>query len=387
MEGTGRMDREPVSGDGAESLDVALVCQNVVRRDGQGRVMLELARAVVSRGHRVTVYAHRLEEELADHVAFRRIPRVPGVQFLDDLVFLLWATMAVGRRAHDVACVLGPTAFPDCPYVFDAQFSHRGWRATWTRRTRPSLYHRVHARAMEALESVCARKAHRVIASTRRLAEEVAPGANAVVVPNGVDAGEFRPDDGTLRARVRARFGIPEDAFVVVLVGGWATARKGVDPLLEAVALGPPDELLLLGATGPRDALARRLASLGVADRVAVAGFEPPQRLFAAADVIAVPSLYEPFSLVALEAVASGVPVVLSRRAGAADVLDGAVLVVDDPQDPAALRKALDRVRAEPELVGRMADAGRQVVEGLGWAGLFARAVDVLEEVAGEGRV
>lgn len=363
-------------------LDVALVCQNVVRRDGQGRVMLELARQVASRGHRVTVYAHALAPELADGIRFRRVPRVFGPQLLDDLWFLAWASVAVRRRRHDVVCALGPTVLPRGPFVFDVQFSHRGWRATWTPATRPSLYHRLHARLVEALEWLCVRRADRVIASTPRLAEEVAPGArHTVVVPNGVSPEEFTDPDPAVRREVREHLGIPQDAFVVALLGGWTTARKGLDPLLEAVALGPPDEWLLLAAEGPRDALEARTGSLGVSDRVAVAGFEPPPRVFAAADVVVVPSLYEPFSLVALEAAAAGVPVVLSERAGAADVLGDTVVAVD-PADPLALRKGLDRVRHEPGLAEDMVTEGRRRSEQLRWGTVLGAAVDVIEEVA-----
>lgn len=366
------------------TLDVGLVCQNVVRRDGQGRVMLELARAVLERGHRVTVYAHRLDDELAGRVRFRRVWSAPGPQLVDDLVFLGAATRAVRRASHDVVCAVGPMVLPSSPFVLNLQFSHRGWRRTWTMDTRPGLYHRVHARVLEALESLCGRRADRVIASTADLGREVvADGVEkVVVVPNGIDLHEFSPSSDVERSRARRRLGLEDDAFVVGFLGGWSTPRKGLDPLLRAVALGRTDERLLLASGGPRRRLDARLESLGIRDRVVVAGFERPQAVFPAVDVVAVPSLYEPFSLVALEAVASGVPLVVAERAGAAPLLRDAALVVGDPSDPTELRGALDTVRADPDVRGRMATAGRRAVEGLAWPVLFDAAAAVLEDVA-----
>lgn len=371
-------------------LDVALVAQNVVRRDGQGRVMVELARALLARGHRVTVYAHGLDEKLAGRVGFREIRRAPRPQLLDDLWMLWQATRAMGRSSHDVACVLGPSALPRCPTVFDVQFSHRGWRATWTRATRPGLYRRFHARVAEALETMTARRADRIVASTPALAAEVtarAPGARVSVVPNGVDLGEFAPVGARERAGARAGLGLRDAAFVVGFLGDYATTRKGLEPLVRAVAAGGRDEHLVVAARGDDRRLGALVRALGVGDRVVIAGFAPPRDVLAAADVLAVPSLYEPFSLVAFEAAAAGVPVVLSARAGAAPLLGDGVVAIDRPEDPTAVRAALDRVRAEPGLRDRLVATARAAVEGFTWQAVAEQAADVVEDVAGSRRL
>lgn len=366
------------------TLDIGLVCQNVARRDGQGRVMLELARMLSDRGHGVTVYAHRLDETLAGRVAFRRIPRPTGPQLIDDVVFLVLATVAVRRAAHDVVCVLGPTALPRAPFVYNAQFSHRGWRRTWTRATRPGLYHRVHALLIAALETLCARRADRIISSTAALARDVLPGAEhkTVVVPDGVDLSEFVPATAEQRAAARRRFGLGDGDLAIGFFGDWATPRKGLDPLLCALSASDDGERLLLAADGARGPLHERVRRLGIGERVIVAGFEPPQGVLAACDLVAVPSLYEPFSLVALESAACGVPVVVAASAGAAPLLEDAAVAVADPADPTQLLEAIGRLRDPAQRRARAA-AGRRLAEGLGWDDLFARAADVIEEVSG----
>jgi UDP-glucose:(heptosyl)LPS alpha-1,3-glucosyltransferase len=365
-------------------LDVALVAMNIVRRDGQGRVMVELTRAVLARGHRVTVYAQRLDDELVGQVEYHPIPPMPGPQIVNDLTLLLRATRALRPARHDVVCALGPTALPRQPFVMNIQFSHQGWRASWTRSTRPDLIHRAHARLAQSLETLCVRRATRIISSTQVLADEMTPAGDprVFVVPDGIDLDEFRPIDDREREAARAEFGVGDGRFVLAFMGDYTTTRKGLEPLLSALAHGGDEELLLVAARGNDDTLAARVRELGIGDRVAVVGFAPPRTVIAAADVVTVPSLYEPFSLVGLEAAASQRPVIISAAAGVAPLLGDGALIVDRPNDPAALRGAIDRLKHDPALRRTMAAAGRQAAERLTWQATMEQAALVIEGAA-----
>lgn len=368
------------------SLDIALAIQHAVRRDGQGRVMVELARALVDRGHRVTVYAHGLDECLRGKVDFVAIPRAHGPQIVDDLAMLWRTTRALRRRHHDVACVLGHTALPSCPTVFNAQFSHQGWRGSWGRGGRPTWRYRAHARVAAALERLCVRRSDRLVASTEQLAAEVTPGiaVPVTVVPNGVDLEEFSPPSPSERAEARAELGLGTEEFVIGFLGDYATPRKGLDSLVRAVARGPADERLVVAARGDDEGLAGLVRQLGIEDRVVVAGFAPPRTILSAADVQAVPSLYEPFSLVAFEAAACRVPVLLSACAGAAELLGEAALTVDDPSDPVRLRRGLDSVRSDRPSREQRVEAAQRVASELAWPAVAAAAADAVEAVARE---
>jgi glycosyltransferase involved in cell wall biosynthesis len=362
--------------------DVALVAQAAVRGHGQGRVVLELARALALRGHHVTVYAHDVAEELSGLVRVHRIPRAaPGPQVLDDLFTLAWATIAVRRAHHEVCCVVGPTALPRRPFLLDLQFSHRGWRATWGRTGKPARRHRLAARVAAALEAVSCRLADAVIVSSRVLAADLGLGREVRVVPNGVDLDEYRPPSAEARRKARCRLGVAPDEVLVAFLGEYTTNRKGLDPLLRAVSLGPERERLLVAAPGPTARLRAQVAELGLERRVVVAPDERARSAYDAADVVAVPSLYEPFSLVSLEAAACGLPVVLSRRAGAAELLEGAVEIVDDPESPLALRQALDRVE-QPDVAARLGRAARARVESLSWPAALTGALEAIEALS-----
>ncbi|NEB96372.1 glycosyltransferase [Streptomyces bauhiniae] len=151
-----------------------------------------------------------------------------------------------------------------------------------------------------------------------RLARWGVPEPRIAVVPNGIDLEPFRFDPER-RARVRARLGIPDDAFVIGGIGRLAPGKR-FDILIEALAQLPPDgRLLLVGGGAEESALRRTAAAAGVADRVLFTGEVPGlpdgspghdlPALTSAMDVLAAPSPEESFGLAVVEALAAGLPV------------------------------------------------------------------------------
>jgi UDP-glucose:(heptosyl)LPS alpha-1,3-glucosyltransferase len=139
---------------------------------------------------------------------------------------------------------------------------------------------------------------------------------------------------------------------------------KGLSPLLDALALVPRDRPFKLVVVGhPKyGRYQRRAEKLGVADRVRFLGHrDDPKDCYFGADVLVHPTFYDPCSLVALEALACGLPVITSRYNGASELLsppsDG--IVIDDPHDAPALAAALYRFtdrgyRAEASSAARL---------------------------------
>ncbi|MCX5263625.1 glycosyltransferase [Streptomyces sp. NBC_00199] len=144
------------------------------------------------------------------------------------------------------------------------------------------------------------------------------PQPRIEVVPNGIDLARFRFDPAA-RLRTRRRLGLPDDACVVGGVGR-LTAAKRFDVVIRALARLTPDHWLLLVGGGPEENVLRRVAQeAGVADRVLFTGERPyvadgspgPDlpSLACAMDVFVSPSAEETFGLAAVEALASGLPV------------------------------------------------------------------------------
>jgi UDP-glucose:(heptosyl)LPS alpha-1,3-glucosyltransferase len=186
------------------------------------------------------------------------------------------------------------------------------------------------------------------------------------VIYSGVDTRVFHPDLKRHRAAVRAQYVIPEDATLFLFVGS-GFARKGVSTLLEAMArLSAGTYLLVVGHDKNLEKYRARAQRLGLGSRVQFTGRQADAKPFyGAADGLVLPTLYDPFPNVALEAMASGVPVITSSKCGAAELIrDGENGFVCDALDSIALSERM-RLLADREKGERIGKAARDTVAGL----------------------
>ena len=204
------------------------------------------------------------------------------------------------------------------------------------------------------------------------------------VIHNGVDLDHFHPERRTaLRAVARAQLGLGEDAFLFLFVGSgfW---RKGLDAAISALA-GAGDAKLHLAVAG-RDRHASRYAAqaaaAGLGGRVHLLGGRDDVRpLYAAADCFLLPTRYDPFPNTALEALAMGVPVIVGRRSGAAEILQpGRSGWVCDPADVAGLAQLLRQAIAASG-DNRLLGAARAAAEGYGIDDMARRLTQLYSEL------
>jgi len=189
------------------------------------------------------------------------------------------------------------------------------------------------------------------------------PAERITVIPNGVDPARFR----LRRGRFRRSEDIASTTFLITTVGRLHT-QKGIRYLLKAARLvlsQRPEVLFLIVGQGPeRDRLLQLRDQLGLRDRVRLLGFRPdvPQILIDS-DAFVLPSLWEGLSIAMLEAMAAGLPVVVSDVAGAREVVtDGVTGLVVRPGDPTALARVAERLLDDASLRKRLAQAGRRLV-------------------------
>lgn len=227
----------------------------------------------------------------------------------------------------------------------------------------------------------------------QRAAEElVGRPLEAVYVPPGVDVGRFRPPGSDARAAARRRFGVPDDAEVVVSVSR-LVRRKGMDVLIESaarLARSRPHLHVLIAGRGRDEARLRRLAARTGA----------PVRFLGRVDDGDLPSLYgladlfvmlcharwggleqEGFGIVFLEAAACGVPQIAGDSGGAAEaVADGETgLIARRPRDVPAVAAMIAELMGDPGRRARMGCAARRrAVEGFSYDVLVDRLHDVL---------
>ncbi|MBZ0104395.1 MAG: glycosyltransferase family 4 protein [Sulfuricella denitrificans] len=167
------------------------------------------------------------------------------------------------------------------------------------------------------------------------------------VIYSGVDLETFHPGlKMQHRSDIRAQYGIPEDDMLFLFVGS-GFERKGLHTLLLALAQLPSDSHLMVVGKDKRLARYRDLASrLGLASRVHFAqGQTDPRPFYGAADAFVLPTLYDPFPNTALEAFASGLPVITSNKSGAAELVrEGENGFVCDALDQNGLASAMNRL-------------------------------------------
>jgi UDP-glucose:(heptosyl)LPS alpha-1,3-glucosyltransferase len=183
------------------------------------------------------------------------------------------------------------------------------------------------------------------------------------VIYSGVDTRVFHPDLKRHRAGVRAQYVVPENATLFLFVG---FARKGVSTLEAMARLSAGTYLLVVGHDKNLEKYQARAQRLGLGGRVRFAGRQGDVKPFyGAADGLVLPTLYDPFPNVALEAMASGVPVITSSKCGAAELIrDGENGFVCDALDSIALSERM-RLLADREKGGRIGKAARETVAGL----------------------
>ncbi|MCK8782858.1 glycosyltransferase family 4 protein [Roseomonas sp. NAR14] len=208
--------------------------------------------------------------------------------------------------------------------------------------------------------------------------------ADAVGIGNGRDPALFCPD-AAARAALRAEFGVPEDACVVVIVSR-LVRHKGHRELLRAMEQVPGAVLWVVGERLPSDhgesldadfaraqsVLGRRLVRLGYRHDVA--------RVLAAADVFALPSHFEGLPMSVIEAMLTGLPVVATDIRGPREqVVEGRTGLLVPPRTVPPLAAALSRLAGDPVLRGRMGEAGRaRALERFDEAKVVGRTLDLL---------
>ena len=206
----------------------------------------------------------------------------------------------------------------------------------------------------------------------RRLKEKY-PGRNVQYLPNGVDGGE---------GRAAARPGSNN-----ILCVSRIDYQKNQLALVELLAARPGCHVTLVGPITARwyaDKIVARAKELGVGDRLTVIPGLPPgsaelEAAFASADVFVLPSVHEPFGIVALEAMVRGIPLITSNVGGLPDfVKDGENGLLFDPSDPANLVRAFDRLAAlSQESIAGMVSAARATAAQFSWRSVIDRLMRI----------
>ncbi len=350
-------------------MKIALICRPLTFHGGVETATAGLVRELVRRGHVIEFLTTR-EGESIPGTSVRRVPVVRQPSVLRVLSFALAARRITSGGSYDLVQSHERTLRQD---IYRAgEGSHRAYLAAMGRQAGLSPHHQLVCALERRIFRL--RTARHIVAISRRGKAEIeslyatAPERVSLIY-NGVDLSRFHPDNRErLREDSRAALGIRGDAWVILFVGS-GFERKGLGPLLLAVSrLEDARCRLVVAGRGDGRSYRALAGRLGVGDRVTwLAPRRDVEHLYAAADVVALPALYEPFGNVHLEALASGVPVLTSAQAGGSEAIvsgrNGWVVAAPDGE---AIAEGLAALRGED--AGRLAKAARESAEPFSYA-------------------
>jgi glycosyltransferase involved in cell wall biosynthesis len=252
------------------------------------------------------------------------------------------------------------------------------------------------ARAIHSIEWWLAYESWRIIACSEYMEYEIAdyfrcPRDKIDIVPNGVETTRFDQLEGQDLSRFRNRYALPVEKIVFSV--GRVVYEKGLQVLIRAMPIilaQYPQVKIVVAGKGPELEALRSLAwEQGVGEKVLLAGFvsdEDRDRLFKISDCAVFPSLYEPFGIVALEAMAAKCPVVVSEVGGLKDVVKHAETgITIYPDNPESLAWGILHTLQHPEWsAARVENAYRVVREEYNWERIARMTADIYRRIIAE---
>jgi glycogen(starch) synthase len=374
---------------------------------GLARHVSKLSEALVRAGVEVHVLTRggrdaAASSETVAGVVVHRVPEDPMPRDLD--AFVAWvegmnshmhaAGRQLGKRlrfdlvhGHDWLVAGAAAALATrlrCPYLTTIHATEYGRHQGWVGKHPQSYIH--------GIETWMAGRADRVITCSHYMRGHVAdvfgiPEERVTVIPNGIDCGDLHPVDDL--DALRARFAAPDERLVLLV--GRLVYEKGFQLALEAmpqVIRRSGRVRFLVAGSGTHEAelklLARRLGLDAHGTFMGWIGDDVLHSLYRIADLCVVPSIYEPFGLVALEAMASGCPCIVADTGGLREVVPNAdVGLRFRSRNPRLLAMMIERVLYDDTLRERLVAEASVHVLRFDWNDVARQTAQVYAELGG----
>ena len=338
----------------------------------------------------VHVFANRWVSS-SDRVNFHKVPIIRFPRFLTSPGFALFAGRKIAAagpfeliHTHDRIFRAGIYTMHGVP--------HRWW-VREVRKKRMSLFDRALAGVEDHL--VLRGGCRRFLAVSGLVRDVfvheygIAPSLVEVIHP-GVETAAYQGVDRESRRReIRERYGIGREETLILFVS-MNFAVKGLDYLLRGLAVlkkrSPAASFrLLVVGHGDEKSYRRLSAELGIADVVVFAGAVEKKELagfYLASDFYAMLSRFDTFGMVVLEAMAAGLPVLISSRVGAKDLVEEGRngFVIEDPADSGLVADRIETMLSG-EIRRNMGAAARKTAEGNSWEAVAAKVISVYETI------
>jgi phosphatidylinositol alpha-1,6-mannosyltransferase len=381
----------------SDGLKVCLVTKMYPPRTGGGATYAyELANALGELGHEVDVYTQAVPGEdnavsTQPNVSVTRITKARPLVVFSTLYFSVACRFRIDFEQYDVVhgtlMPASTVAFGrlvrglDVPLVLTSHgTSYDEARSVDPEGVADYLFKYFFHPGNVVLDAASGRYADHVIAVSDHTREQLRDlyrfdASKVTTIPPGIDTERFRP---TTEVHPAVNEGVDS-----ILVVSRLDPRKGIDKAVRAFAkLEREDVELLIGGTGRLEESLKELAAeLGVRDRVRFLGFVPDEdlpSLYSSVDLFVLPSEYEGFGIVFMEAMACGTPVVGTDVGGIPTAVDDGETGYLVPKDGIPqLAERMTALLSDPEEYERMSHASREWAETHDWGEVASRVADV----------
>jgi UDP-glucose:(heptosyl)LPS alpha-1,3-glucosyltransferase len=355
---------------------------------GSSRYVLEVSQYFTKKGHEVHIFANKFDNVDNEKIIFHKVPAFSSNYYINEGTISLLETILLKFHSFDVT-LAQPTRYLS-PDVAEIQFVFKRW-VDYKKTLGMKIYFA--DKILPLFESFNIKKSKKLIAISNSVKEDIIkyyniPEEKIRVVYSGVNLKEFNPENIKYKKEIREKHGISPDDILLLFVGN-PYERKGLEFVIRALSKIKQKNVKLLVSGRDEPERFQSLANeLGLTNRVIfrVGLFTDVNKYFSASDIFVLPSLYETFGLVVIEAMASGLPVIVSNGEfiGASELIedgrDG--LLLKDPknfEDIAEKLKFLIENENVRKQIGKEANSKARKYT---WRRTADEMLEVLEEAA-----
>ncbi len=358
-------------------------------RFGSSKYVVETTKYFAKKSHETHIFANTCDSLDNSKIFFHHVPTISRNFLIREGVLDIVHTINMKRYNNFFDITLSQPTRYFSPMIGELQFVYREWVKY---QIKNKLSDTLSFRTTPLIERYNVKKAKKLIAISQSVKNEIlsnypsTPKEKIHVVYSGVNLEEFNPKNKKhCFNEIREKHNIPLDDILLIFVGN-PFLRKGLDFVIKAFKKLKHEKLTLLisGRDDPKpyQILANKLE---VSEKIRFnIGLTPEiYKYFLASDIFVFPTLYEPFGLVILEAMASGLPVITSKLAGAAELIDDGEdgLQIKNPKNSNEIAEKLDYLIQNDDVRKLMGKKARKKAELYSWEETAKGMLEVFEEV------
>jgi len=376
-------------------MKIALVSRYYNMHQGIPHDVVELAERFIKK-HEVHVFTQTWEDVKSKEIIFHKVPAVAPKSFINELFFFYISGLMLRKYNFDIVNFHDPSwykggiftchAFPNAGINIIKEFNKKMDTGVKSYVFFPfvmlypvSNYNMKskHTKKIISVSSVMEREIINILGRDKK---------DIAVIPNGINPTKFNPEiRKKYRQTIMERHGLKEKDFTILFVG-YYHLRKGLQFLLKAFPFIKSNnvKLMIVGNdTFGRSYIDSIIKENHLEDRIIFAGTQPKvYEYFAAGDLLALPTLYEPFGNVVLEAMACGLPSIVSKLAGVSDLIQDREngLIVEDPTNSEEIAEKINQVVENKELYKKISANAYITATKYSWDQIAEETLSLFEE-------